>query len=168
MESIRVHGIVRESIVDGPGIRYLVFTQGCTHNCKGCHNKETHSLEKGYDLYMDKIVHDIMKNPLLDGISISGGEPFLQARALSILCKRVRDLGLSTLIYTGYVFEDLLDKSSTNKDYESLLSYTDILIDGPFIEKERDMLLKFRGSSNQRIIDVASSIRKEKTIEIDF
>lgn len=150
MSKIRIAGIEEESIVDGPGIRLVVFTQGCNHNCIGCHNPETHSFYGGKLVDIDSIINMIIENPLLDGITLSGGEPFEQAIECSILAKRVRNMGLNVVTYTGYTFEEIL----RNDNFRELLLQTDILIDGKFDISKKSMMLQFRGSTNQRIIDV--------------
>lgn len=147
---LRVAGIIEESIVDGPGIRLVVFTQGCKHNCIGCHNPETHSFTGGKLIDIDSIVHMVKSNPLLDGITLSGGEPFEQVKECAILAKKVKELGLSVVTYTGYTFEEILK----DRNLRELLKYTDILIDGKFDIRKKSLILKFRGSTNQRIIDV--------------
>ncbi|NLY85122.1 MAG: anaerobic ribonucleoside-triphosphate reductase activating protein [Tissierellia bacterium] len=147
---LRVAGIIEESIVDGPGIRLVVFTQGCKHNCIGCHNPETHSFTGGKLIDIDSIVHMVKSNPLLDGITLSGGEPFEQVKECAILAKKVKELGLSVVTYTGYTFEEILK----DRNLRELLIYTDILIDGKFDIRKKSLILKFRGSTNQRIIDV--------------
>lgn len=150
MEQIRIAGIEEESIVDGPGIRLVVFTQGCNHHCIGCHNPETHSFDGGELVDINKIVDMVKDNPLLDGITLSGGEPFEQAIECSILAKKVKELGLNVVTYTGYTFEEILQ----NNRFRSLLLQTDILIDGEYDISKKSMMLQFRGSTNQRIIDV--------------
>ena len=150
MAKIRIAGIVEESIVDGPGIRMVVFTQGCKHNCKGCHNPESHSFTGGYLMDIEEILEEIKANPLLDGITLSGGEPFEQWDVCSELAKGVKELGLNVVTYTGYSFEEILKVDGFRK----LLLQTDTLIDGKYEEEEKSLLLQFRGSKNQRIIDV--------------
>lgn len=150
MAKIRIAGIVEESIVDGPGIRMVVFTQGCKHNCKGCHNPESHSFTGGYLMDIEEILEEIKANPLLDGITLSGGEPFEQWDVCSELAKEVKELGLNVVTYTGYSFEEILKIDGFRK----LLLQTDTLIDGKYEEEEKSLLLQFRGSKNQRIIDV--------------
>lgn len=153
MVEIRIAGIIEESIVDGPGIRLVVFTQGCNHNCKGCHNPETHAFDGGELIAVDKIIKMIKENPLLDGITFSGGEPFDQAKECSVLAKSVKALGLNIVTYTGYTFEEMLER----EEFRSLLEETDILIDGKFEIDKKTQMLKFRGSENQRIIDLKNS-----------
>lgn len=151
---IRVAGIVKESIVDGPGIRYVVFAQGCKHNCPGCHNPETHCFEGGYMIGIDTILQQIKTNPLLDGVTLSGGEPFEQAEAFVELAQKVKNMNLHVMIYTGYIYEEILSKSKSLPSWGELLEAADLLVDGPFIEAQKDYNLKFRGSANQRIIDL--------------
>ncbi|OQB14887.1 MAG: Pyruvate formate-lyase 1-activating enzyme [Firmicutes bacterium ADurb.Bin193] len=161
---IRVSGIVPESIVDGPGIRYTVFTQGCHHDCPGCHNPQTHDANGGYDISIEEILKDIDKNPLLDGITLTGGEPLLQAEKLVPLAKAVKERGLSVVTYSGYTFEEI----QNNDAFLKLMKYTDILVDGRYEKDLRSLDLLFRGSSNQRIIDVQSSLKQGKPILYEF
>jgi len=165
---LRISGIIKESIVDGPGIRYVVFTQGCLHKCEGCHNPQTHDLEGGTFIDIDEIVADLKKNPLLDGVTYSGGEPFLQPDMLSELGLKIKALGLNVITYTGYTFEHLLELSKVKPDITSLLQITDILIDGRFELAQKDLLLKFRGSKNQRVIDVAKSLKESKVVLLNW
>jgi anaerobic ribonucleoside-triphosphate reductase activating protein len=151
---IRIAGVARESIVDGPELRYVVFTQGCPHNCKGCHNPETHDNDGGYLTRTDIIWRDIAKNPLLRGITFSGGEPFLWGRELAAIGRAAHDSGMTVMTYTGFIYEQLLKNAETDKGVRELLTVSDYLIDGPYIEEKRDLSLRFRGSSNQRILDV--------------
>lgn len=163
---IRIAGTVNDSIVDGPGIRYTIFTQGCTHNCKGCHNPQTHDLNGGYDADTDELIEKIKSNPLLDGVTFSGGEPFMQAEALAELGRRIKQLGLNIVTYTGYTFEELY-KNCDKNGWGKLLSVTDFLVDGPFILEQKDWQIKFRGSSNQRYIDCQESIKSGTAIETE-
>ena len=164
ISAIRIAGIEEESIVDGPGIRLVVFTQGCSHKCKGCHNPKTHNYAGGYDMDIDDIISMVKSNPLLDGITISGGEPFEQALYASQLAKKVKALGLNVITYTGYTFEEIVSNLTNNDGYRELLLETDILIDGKFEITQRDLTFPFRGSSNQRIIDVKNSIISKEII----
>ncbi|MDF2672236.1 MAG: nrdG [Clostridiales bacterium] len=165
---LRIAGIINESIVDGPGIRLVVFTQGCKHNCPGCHNPETHPFEKGNLVEVDDIIKQMKSNPLLDGITLSGGDPFEQAEALSELAKRVKNIGHNVITYTGYTFEYILENKDTNKGWDKLINETDILVDGRFEIAKKTMLLKFRGSANQRIIDVKKSLASHSIVEIQL
>lgn len=165
---INLSGIVKESIVDGPGIRYVIFTQGCPHKCMGCHNPQTHNSIYGNLTSVDEIVNDIIKNPLLKGITISGGEPFMQANELSNLISKLDRNKLNVIVYTGYEFESLLNNSNEYNGFESLLNSSDVLIDGKFDINLKSDLLPFRGSTNQRSIDCKESIKTGDTVMYNF
>lgn len=161
---LKISNIINDSIVDGKGIRMTIFTQGCFHHCPECHNPQTHSLENGTTVDISDIIHMAVKNPLLDGITLSGGDPFIQAQACSELAKEAHKIGLNVWTYTGYTYEELL--SSNNRHWKELLYQTDILVDGRFEKSKRSLELVFKGSSNQRIIDVGRSITENKLIAI--
>ncbi|MEG6613967.1 anaerobic ribonucleoside-triphosphate reductase activating protein [Pseudoclostridium thermosuccinogenes] len=165
---IRIAGIIKESIVDGPGIRIVVFAQGCKHNCPGCHNPQTHSFEGGTLVPIDHILEIARKNPLLDGITLSGGEPFEQAEALAVLAREAKKLHLDVMTYTGYTYEYLVAKASDHKGWKDLLDESDILVDGRFELDKRNLLLKFRGSENQRIIDLKKTRESGKVVEVSW
>ena len=162
---IRLAGIVKESVVDGPGIRMVVFVQGCWHHCPGCHNENTQDPAGGYESTVDEIIAQLPTNSLISGVTFSGGEPFLQAGALAEIGRAARQRGLSIFTYTGFVFESLLAQSSNDEAIAALLSVTDVLIDGPFILEQRDISLAYRGSSNQRLLDLPASLRQGKPVE---
>ncbi len=147
---VRIAGVVPESYVDGEGIRYAIFMQGCLRNCKGCHNPATHALDGGKIVDTAELISDIKKNPLLMGITLTGGEPFLQIPAAIELAKATKNLGLNVWCYTGYKIEEIPAAAM------ELLNFVDILVDGEYIEELRDLDLDFRGSKNQRIIEVRS------------
>ena len=159
---IRLAGVVRESIVDGPGIRFTVFVQGCPHHCEGCHNPETHDFSGGDDCAPEKILAEIKKNPLLDGVTFSGGEHLCQAKALLPLAQEIKKLGLNLFIYTGSIFEKLIEEQ--DPDVMALLQEGDFLVDGPFVLAQRDLTLLFRGSQNQRILDLPQSLAQGKAV----
>ena len=159
-KKVRIAGIVKESIVDGPGIRFVVFAQGCKHQCDGCHNPATHDFNGGYLVDVDAIINEMKKNPLLDGITLSGGEPFEQPEAFCELAKRSKELGYHVMAYTGYTYETLMEKK--NEPRLRLLENTDLLVDGKFEMEKKSLMLKFRGSQNQRIIDVKKSQRENR------
>ncbi|MBC3805475.1 anaerobic ribonucleoside-triphosphate reductase activating protein [Acetobacterium fimetarium] len=161
-KKVRIAGIVRESIVDGPGIRFVVFAQGCPHHCDGCHNPSTHDFNGGNLVAVDAIINEMKKNPLLDGITLSGGEPFEQPEAFGELAERARELGYHVMAYTGYTYEKLLTKKDEQR--LRLLENTDLLVDGKFEMKKKSLLLKFKGSKNQRIIDVKKSLLLKNTV----
>ena len=145
---IRIAGVVPESIVDGEGIRYAIFMQGCLRRCEGCHNPATHSLDGGRIFDTDELIAAIKRNPLLAGITLTGGEPLLQVDAAIELAKATKNLGLNVWCYTGYTFEKIPPFA------KELLKFVDVLVDGPFILEQRNLELDFRGSTNQRIIDL--------------
>ena len=149
---LRICGIEPESIVDGPGFRYVVFVQGCPHRCPGCHNPESHDFDAGEDMTVGEIYKEICSNPHLSGITLSGGEPFCQVPALLELVKLVKADGKSVMSYSGYTYEELLERNdpATNE----LLDNLDILVDGKFIIEQRNLTLVYRGSENQRVIDI--------------
>lgn len=161
---IRIAGTVNDSIVDGFGIRFTVFTQGCPHNCEGCHNPQTHDFAGGTLTDTDELLDKIKANPLLDGVTFSGGEPFAQAKALAYLGKQIKELGLDIVTYTGYTFEKLYTDRDKN-GWGELLAVTDYLIDGPFILAEKSYDVKFRGSKNQRYIDCQASLKEGRAVE---
>ena len=151
---INVCGIEAESIVDGPGFRYVVFVQGCPHHCPGCHNPQSHPFEGGTPRTAADLFAEFCENPLLTGITLSGGEPFCQAEALCELAELVKERGKTVVAYSGYTLEQLLEKGKTDPNVLRLLRLCDTLIDGPYIEAKRNLELLFRGSENQRIIDL--------------
>lgn len=158
MDYIRVAGINPESVVDGPGFRFVIFAQGCPHHCQGCHNPDTWDPAGGEPVALAEVFKQICANPLLKGITLSGGEPFLQAFPLAKLARQVRDRGMDVITYTGFSWEQLISKMESDKVMGELLVASDFLVDGPFVEKLRDLTLPFRGSSNQRVIDVKASL----------
>lgn len=158
---LRIAGIQQDSIVDGPGIRYVIFTQGCPHRCPGCHNPRTHDPEGGREADMDGILEQIRGNPLLGGVTFSGGEPFMQAEALVPVAEAVKAMGKHLMIYTGYLYEELRKMEQTG--VQKLLELADVLVDGPFVLAMRDLTLVYRGSANQRVIDLVKT-REQKNV----
>ena len=163
---IRLFGYSPESIVDGKGFRFAVFVQGCTLNCPGCHNPGSHDVSGGYLKDTEDLIKEISENPLLDGVTFSGGEPFLQPEPLSDMARKVKALGLNVWVYTGSRFEDILNEGDAKK--LELLHLTDVLVDGPFLQEERSLELKFKGSKNQRTIDVKKSLESGNVILFDI
>ncbi len=159
---LRISGIEPESIVDGKGFRYVVFTQGCPHNCPGCHNPETHPFSGGREVEIGQIFREVCENPLLRGVTFSGGEPFCQPALLAELGRMVHERGMDVTTFTGFLYEELLAKH--DPDIDALLARTDTLIDGPFLLAERDLSLRFRGSRNQRVIDMNATRREGKVV----
>ena len=159
---LRVAGIVRESVVDGPGFRYVIFSQGCKHCCKGCHNPDTHAMDGGYVVDTDSIIEDIRQSRYIDGVTFSGGEPFLQAEAFIDIAEKLGEDNINIICYTGFTYEELIE--SRDESRLRLLGLIDTLIDGPYVEELKDLGLPYRGSGNQRIIDVKSSLRQQKVV----
>lgn len=156
---IRIAGIEPESIVDGEGIRYVVFTQGCPHHCVGCHNPQTHAMDGGKLVDVDDIINDIhARRNYIDGITLSGGEPFCQVPECAAIARAAHDMGLTVWCYTGYLFEQVYLNPN------ELLATVDVLVDGPFVQEERSLDLEFCGSRNQRIIDVPASLKAGKVV----
>ncbi len=164
---LQLSGTANDSIVDGPGIRFTIFVQGCPHHCKGCHNPQTHPFDGGTLTETDALLKRIKANPLLDGVTFSGGEPFCQAQALAELGTQIRALGLNVITYTGYTFEELYARSAED-GIGDLLAVTDWLVDGPFIEEQKSYQLHFRGSTNQRILDCRESLARGCAVETEF
>ena len=159
---IRIAGTVDDSIVDGPGFRYTVFTQGCSHHCPGCHNPETHDFAGGRTVDTDAIVAQMRANPLLDGLTLSGGDPMEQPAPCAELARQAHALGLNVWCYTGYTLEQLLQEADPNR--MALLRETDVLVDGPFLLAQRSLELKYCGSRNQRLIDVPASLAQGQVV----
>lgn len=153
-DTIRLFGLVTDSIVDGPGFRTSIFTQGCPHNCEGCHNPESHSYDGGTVWTLDDVEKKFSGNPLLDGVTFSGGEPFEQAAECAELAKRARAKSLNVWCYSGYTYEQLCAKAETDGGVRALLDALDVLVDGRFVLAERSLDLDFKGSRNQRVIDM--------------
>lgn len=152
---LRIAGTVNDSIVDGPGIRYVIFTQGCPHHCPGCHNPQTHDFVGGQVAEIEKILDEIFSNPILSGVTFSGGEPFCQAEGLVPIAEAVKEKGKHLMIYTGYLLEQLQEME--NAGVKRLLELADVIVDGPFVQEEKNLTLSFRGSENQRVIDMVKT-----------
>lgn len=151
---MRLQSIVHESIVDGPGIRFTVFTQGCLHACPGCHNPQTHEFGQGYEITHQELIREFQENaednPLLDGVTISGGEPLMQACELLPFVEAVRRAGMNIWLYSGYTIEEIAGRN--DKDEIALIERVDTLVDGKFDLARRTLDERFIGSKNQRII----------------
>lgn len=148
-------GIAGDSIVDGPGIRTTFFCQGCPHHCEGCHNPETWAFDEGTPMETDTLLEIARSNPLCRGVTFSGGEPFAQAEGFYELGLKLKQEGYELASYTGYTFEQLLRGTEAQR---KLLSILDVLVDGPFVLAQRSLDLVYRGSANQRILDVQKSL----------
>ncbi len=154
--------LLTDSIVDGEGLRAVLWTQGCSHNCKGCHNPETHDFNKGVLVEVDEVKQLIKDLTLQDGITFSGGDPFFQPEPCIEIAKFAKEEGLNVWAYTGFLFEDLIK----NEKMREFLNYIDVLVDGKFELDNKSLNLKFRGSTNQRIINVPRSLKMGKVSQI--
>ncbi|AWI07584.1 anaerobic ribonucleoside-triphosphate reductase activating protein [Clostridium drakei] len=167
-KSIRLSGMIYESLVNGPGLRRVLFSQGCEHNCKGCFNPSTHCYDGGELKNMDELLDDIRKNPMLKGITFSGGDPFEQASKFAYMAKKIKETNLNIWCYTGYTFEYIFEHRNEHEGWEQLLNNIDVLVDGKFEEDKKSNKLKYRGSSNQRIIDVKKTLKMKQIIILEF
>lgn len=159
---IRIAGTVNDSIVDGPGLRFSVFTQGCSHHCPGCQNPETHDSDGGHEEDTEALLAQIKKNPLLSGVTLSGGDPLEQSAACLKIARGAHQLGLNVWAYTGYTWEQLME--AKKQDQIELLNEVDVLVDGPFILAKRSLELNYCGSSNQRLIDVKKTLAQGQIV----
>jgi len=166
-KTLRLAGVIRESVVDGPGFRMVIFAQGCPHHCFGCHNPETHDFGGGYETDTGKLIAEAAKNPLLAGLTFSGGDPFCQPEGFCELADKAHESGLNVMAYTGYTFGQIYNNPDQPGKHE-LLIRCDWLVDGRFVLAKKNLMLKFRGSSNQRIIDVKASLQRGYAAEVDY
>lgn len=164
MEIRLARDIQTDSIVDGEGIRTVIWTQGCIHNCKGCHNPDTHSFTEGFMIDIEDVKTMLTNLKGQSGITFSGGDPMCQPKECTEIAKYAKKLGLNVWCYTGYTYERLMEMSKKDKSYKTFLKYIDVLVDGPFILSKKSFDVKFRGSKNQRIIDVVKSLKEDKVI----
>ena len=146
---MRIAGIVKESVVDGEGMRYTIFVQGCPHHCKGCHNPQTWDINKGFDKSIEEIKKEILENPLIDGVTFSGGEPFIHVEELIEIGKFCKEHNISIWCYTGFTLKELMTKDKAKE----LLKYIDVLVDGKYDESQK-CYDNFKGSKNQNVIKI--------------
>ena len=158
----RLAGEIKHSLVNGPGIRYVVFFQGCPHHCEGCQNPETHDISGGMEADTDDVMERIRKAKFLDGVTLSGGDPLMQPEACGSIARVVHEMGLSVWVYTGWTMDDILHDTRKKK----ALRYVDVLIDGEFVSALQREEPLFRGSSNQRLIDVQKSLSANQVVEV--
>jgi len=159
-QKIRIAGIVNDSITDGPGLRLAIFTQGCLHCCEGCHNQHSWDVNGGYEISIEELKQKVLNNPLLSGVTLSGGEPMLQAKVLLPFAQFLKENNIDLIIYSGYTFEEVI----ANSDFKKLLEYASILVDGKFEINNRSLELKFKGSSNQRVINIQKSLESNRVV----
>ncbi len=163
-DTIRLYGLVTDSIVDGPGFRTAIFVQGCPYHCEGCHNPDSQPFEGGTVWTLDDVEKKFSSNPLLSGITLSGGEPAEQAGPCAELAHRAHQKGLNVWTYSGSTLEKLTERAETDAALKQLLEETDVLVDGPFILAQRSLELDFCGSKNQRLIDMNETRRQGKIV----
>lgn len=167
-KNIRLSGIAYESLVNGPGMRRVFFAQGCRHKCKGCFNPDTHDFNGGEDCNMDELIEAVLENPMLRGVTFSGGDPWEQADKFAYMAKIFKEHNLNVWSYTGYTYEYILEHKDERNGWNELLNNIDVLVDGRFEEDMMQEGLKFRGSYNQRIIDVKESLKEGKIIVLEY
>ncbi|SCJ95045.1 Pyruvate formate-lyase 1-activating enzyme [uncultured Clostridium sp.] len=167
-KTIRLSGIAYESLVNGPGMRRVFFAQGCKHNCEGCFNPETHDFSGGEEKNMDDLIKDVLKNKMIKGVTFSGGDPLEQADKFAYMAKKFKDSGLNIWCYTGYTFERLLEKLKKEESIRELIENIDVLVDGKFEIDNKEDGLRFRGSSNQRIIDIKKTLKSESIVVLEY
>ena len=161
--TLSLFGTEPDSIVDGPGLRYAVFVQGCTHGCPGCHNPESQPACGGTVTGLPALLADIEANGLVHDVTLSGGEPFEQPESCGLLAEALKERGYGIWCYTGYLYEDLAERNDAH--IKHLLEHIDVLVDGPFVESRKSLELKWCGSSNQRLIDVPATRRAGHIVE---
>lgn len=163
MAELRLSAPVQfDSIVDGEGLRAVIWTQGCPHGCPGCHNPQTHAFDGGTSVASESILEQLKAHFYLDGVTFSGGEPMAQAAACGELAQAVHQLGMNVWCYTGYTWEALME--AQDPDQRMFLEQIDVLIDGPFLLAQKSLNLRFRGSANQRLIDVKASLKAQRVV----
>lgn len=167
-KNIRLSGIAYESLVNGPGIRRVFFSQGCKHNCKGCFNPDTHDFNGGENRNMDELIESVLDNPMIKGVTFSGGDPLEQAEKFAYMAKAFKNNNLNIWCYTGYTYEYIREHKDENNGWNELLNNIDVLVDGKFEEENMQEGLKFRGSTNQRIIDIKESLNHGKIVTLDY
>lgn len=160
---IKIAGTIKHSSVNGPGVRYVLFMQGCPHKCEGCQNPETHNLNGGTTTNTKQIIDDILKTNFIDGVTLSGGDPFMQPKATLEMVMNLKKKGLNIWIYTGYLFESIY-AGELGDDAKKILNYCDVLVDGKFVKNFLSENTIYRGSSNQRLVDLKKSLNTGKAI----
>ena len=159
--------IQTDSIVDGEGIRSVIWFQGCSHNCEGCHNPETHDFKAGVERTVESVKEDIRALEYQTGVTFSGGDPMMQVDALIELAKCVHECDMNVWCYTGFTFEQLMKMSESNPKYKEALENIDVLVDGKFDLSKKSFDAPFRGSSNQKILDIKESLLKGVPVIIE-
>ena len=167
MQTVKIAGQKKHSSVTGPGVRYVLFMQGCSHNCPGCQNPETHDISEGLEMTVDEVVEDILTTRYLDGLTLSGGDPMFQPEATKEIASRVKEKGLDIWLYTGWTYKQLVEGVAGDAAKE-VLPFIDVLVDGPFVENLKSEEVIWRGSSNQHLIDVQKSLACGCEVEYNY
>jgi len=165
MSTVRISGFKKHSSADGPGVRYVLFFQGCPHHCPGCQNPETHDPAGGTERNTGDVIREVLQTKYLDGLTFSGGDPLMQPEAVKEIAAAAKETGLNIWLYTGWTFEQLMD-GAAGKTAKEALALLDVLVDGPFVEKRKTGNAIWRGSDNQRLIDVQRSLAEGSVIEL--
>lgn len=161
MLTVRLAGTIPHSTVNGPGVRYVLFFQGCRHHCRDCQNPETWDFSGGTELPVTDITEELRNTRYIDGITLSGGDPLCQPEAAAEIARRAKEYGLSVWCYTGYTWEALLS-GAAGESALAALQWIDVLVDGPFLPEEKTEQALYRGSGNQRLIDLPRSLEEHK------
>ncbi|MCH5319027.1 MAG: anaerobic ribonucleoside-triphosphate reductase activating protein [Paramuribaculum sp.] len=156
--TLRIHDIIEGTTVDGPGFRTSIYLAGCEHHCQGCHNPQTWDLNGGYEISVDDLIKRIIEAGM--PVTLSGGDPLVQKEGVKDLCSKLQKKHFNIWLYTGYIFENLLNTPG----YREILEMVDVIVDGPFIENLKDTSLLFRGSANQRLIDINKTLNGDGEI----
>lgn len=165
--AVRIAGITQDSIVDGPGLRCVVFFQGCPLACPGCHNPETRDPDGGVPMSVNEVINQMTANPLTTGVTLSGGEPSAQPGAAAEIAKAARLHGWDVWAYSGYTVETLLQRARRDPALLRFLASLDVLVDGPYVENQRTLALSWRGSANQRLIDMSATLASGCAVEVE-
>ena len=169
MDRVNLAGIAFDSVTDGPGLRLVLFAQGCDHKCSGCHNPSTWDFHGGRSYTLEELVSLVERYGYVDGVTFSGGEPFYQAGPLALLGKKLKTRGYTIVTYTGFPFEEIQRRAAGGgNSFGELLEVTDLLVDGPYLHDARDPGLAFRGSANQRLVDVPCSLKSGRAVLYDL
>lgn len=157
-----------DSVVDGYGVRTVIWTQGCSHNCPFCQNPSTHSFTDGQDVELDEIFEELKGlKSTQDGITLSGGDPLFQIEPVLEIAKFAKSIDLNVWCYTGFTYDEILDMAKKNEKYIDFLEYVDVLVDGKFEIEKKNLNLLFRGSSNQRLIDMPKTLKTKKIVLLE-
>jgi len=165
---MKIAGLVQDSIVDGPVLRFAVFTQGCEFKCPDCHNPATWDIEGGTEIPVEEIIAQMRDNPLTDGLTLTGGEPLMQTRDCIRLAEAAQDNEKTVWLFTGYDFDELLAMANKDLKVMELLRLTDVLVDGRYVNSQRSLSLRWRGSRNQRVLNLPGSLAAGKAVEFDI